>query len=234
MSIGIEAPENQLSIPIEYVPGVRGHAVLAVGPDSAGSEALAAWRLGPTGLAGGAWVMSFDQIERDPEQLRRIMWNVQDRCLIDWNSQTPVTVLERIADVIPAELLSRLADTVLTIPELLEEISTHRSAYSAAVEQHRTRVKSKIAPLAWATQMPDQEHLGTWAIRDRSATASPVAAAALAVTAAVARTAQLWQDTEQARYRRTYLRSLGEPQPLPPLWLAQLRKAARSNSPAQV
>ncbi|MFG1916766.1 DUF6218 family protein [Micromonospora sp. NPDC048898] len=232
MSIGIEAPENELSIPIEYVPGVRGHAVLAVGPDSAGSDALAVWRLGPTGLAGGAWVVPFDEIDRDPEQFRRIMWNVQDRCLIDWDRQTPVAVLARIADVVPAELLSRLAETILSIPELLEEISTHRSTYSTAVEQHRARVKSKIAPLAWATPMPDQEHLGAWAIKDRFASASPVAATALAVTAAVARTAQLWQDTEQARYRRTYLRSLGEPQPLPPLWLAQLRKAARSNSSA--
>ncbi|GAB3937437.1 DUF6218 family protein [Micromonospora vulcania] len=232
MSIGLEAPENELSTPVEYVHGARGHTVLAVGSDSAGSEALAVWRLGPTGLAGGAWVLAIDEIERDPEQLRRIMWNVQDRCLVDWNRQTPVSVLARIADVVSAELLSRLADTILTIPELLEEVRTHRSIYSAAVEQHRARVKSKTTPLTWPTSVPEQERLDAWAIKERFASASPVAAAALTLTAAVARTVQLWQDTEQARYRRTYLRSIGEPQPLPPLWLSQLRKAALSNFPA--
>ncbi|MEV4119968.1 DUF6218 family protein [Micromonospora sp. NPDC049645] len=230
MSIGVEAPANDLSIPIDYVPGVRGHAVLAVGPGSDGGEALAVWRLGPTGLAGGAWVVGFDDIEQDPGQLRRIMWNLQGRCLIGWDIEAPTGVLERITEVVPAELLSKLRGTILPIPELLKEISEHRSTYSLAVEQHRTRVKSKIAPLAWPTQMPDQEQLVTWAITDRFASVSPVAATALTLTAAVARTAQLWQDTEQARYRRTYLRSLGEPQPLPPLWLARLRKAVGDNS----
>ncbi|MCG5440780.1 DUF6218 family protein [Micromonospora foliorum] len=229
MSIGVEVSENELSIPIDYVPGVRGHAVLAVGPDSGGGDALAVWRLGPTGVAGGAWVVRLDEIEREPEQLRRIMWNLQDRCLIDWDRETPVGVLARVAEVVPAELLSKLEGTILALPDLLEEIREHRSSYSIAVEQHRTRVKSKIAPLAWATQLPSQEHLATWAAKDRFASASQVAATALAVTAAVARTAQLWQDTEQARYRRAYLRPLGDPQPLPPLWLARLRKAVHTN-----
>ncbi|MEU4338308.1 DUF6218 family protein [Micromonospora lupini] len=225
MSIGVEVPENELSVPIDYVPGARGHAVLAIDGD-----ALAVWRLGPTGLAGGAWVVRLDEIERNPEQFRRIMWNLEGRCLIDWDRETPLTVLARLAGVVQAELLSRLEGTILTIPELLGEISEHRSSYSTAVEEHRTRVKSKIAPLAWPTQVPDQQQLVTWTAKDRFASAAPVAATALALTAAVARTAQLWQDTEHARYRRTYLRSLGEPQPLPPRWLAQLRRAVRSNS----
>ncbi|MEV0430605.1 DUF6218 family protein [Micromonospora sp. NPDC050495] len=50
------------------------------------------------------------------------------------------------------------------------------------------------------------------------------------MTAAVANTAQLWQDTEQARYRRAYPRLLGDPQPLPPRWLARLREAVASKS----
>ncbi|WP_330441089.1 DUF6218 family protein [Micromonospora sp. NBC_00821] len=234
MSIGVEVSESELAVPIDYVPGARGHAVLAIGPNTGGGDALAVWRLGPTGLAGGAWVVPFDEIELDPERLRRIMWNLQDRCLIGWDRETPLAVLARVAGVVPAELISKFEGTILTIPELLGEISEHRASYSAAVEQHRTHVKSKIAPLAWPTQMPDQEQLVTWAVKDRFASASPVAATALALTAAVARTAQLWQDTEQARFRRTYLRSLGEPQPLPPQWLAQLRKAVHNNSSASV
>ncbi|WP_346534284.1 DUF6218 family protein [Micromonospora sp. DPT] len=226
----MEASESELSIPIDYVPGARGHGVLAVGPDSGGDDALAVWRLSPTGRAGGAWVVRFDEIERDPEQLRRIMWMLQDRCLVDWDRQTPTGVLARIAKLLPAELLSALGGNILTIPELLTEIEEHRSTYTAAVERHRAGTKSKIAPLAWPTEMPDQQNLAAWAARAQSTSASPVAATALGLTAAVASTAQLWQDTEQARYRRIYLRSLGDPQPLPPQWLARLREAVGSTS----
>lgn len=230
MASDVEASESELSIPVDYVPGARGHGVLAVGPDGDGAEALAVWRLGPTGRAGGAWVVRFDEIERDPDQLRPIMWMLQDRCLVDWDKEAPARILARIADVLPAELLARLQRNILTVPELLTEISEHRSAYAAAVEQHRATAKSKIAPLAWPTAMPDQQELVEWAARAQSASASPVAASALALTAVVASTAQLWQDTEQVRYRRTYLRSLGEPQLLPPRWLASLREAVGSTA----
>ena len=156
------------------------------------------------GRAGGAWVVGFDEIERDPEQLRRIMWMLQDRCLVDWDAESPARILTRISGAVPGELLSALQRNILTTPELLAEISERRSSYAAAVEQHRARARSKVAPLAWPTEMPDQQELVTWAARAQSASASPVAAGALALTAVVASTAQLWQDTEQTWHRRTY------------------------------
>ncbi|MBQ1073516.1 hypothetical protein KBX06_10120 [Micromonospora sp. C31] len=226
----MEASENELFTPVDYVPGARGHGVLAVGPDSDGDDALAVWRLSPTGRAGGAWVVHFDDVERDPEQLRRIMSMLQDRCLVDWNREAPTAALARVAEVLPAELLTALQGNIVTIPELLTEISEHRSTYAAAVERYKADTKSKIAPLVWPTELPDQQDLAGWAARAHSTAASPVAATALALTAAVASTAQLWQDTEQARYRRVCLRSLGDPQPLPPRWLARLRQAVPSDS----
>ncbi|MFI6134159.1 DUF6218 family protein [Micromonospora sp. NPDC051141] len=226
----MEASENELAIPVDYVPGAQGHGVLAVGPDSDGGDALAVWRLSPTGRAGGAWVVRFEEIERDSEQLCQIMGMLQDRCLVDGNEEAPIAALARVAEVLPAELVTTLQRSIVTIPELLTEISEHRSTYAAAVEQHKAGTKSKIAPLAWPTEMPEKADFAQWAARAHSTAASPVAATALALTAAVANTAQLWQDTEQARYRRVYLRSLGEPQPLPPRWLARLREAVASTS----
>ncbi|MEU5564429.1 DUF6218 family protein [Micromonospora musae] len=226
----MEGSENELSVPVDYVPGARGHGVLAVGRDTDGGEALAVWRLGPTGRAGGAWVVRFDEIERNPEQLRRIVSMLQDRCLVDWDEATPAGALARLSEFLPAELLTTLHGNLLTIPELLAEITELRFTYATAAEQHRESAKSKIAPLAWPSEMPEQQTLVAWAIRASTAAASPVAATALSLTAAVASTAQLWQDTEQARYRRIYLRSLGDPQPLPPRWLARLREAVAATS----
>ncbi|MEV1017032.1 DUF6218 family protein [Micromonospora sp. NPDC049801] len=224
----LEEFESDLAIPVDYVPGARGHAVLAVGPDGDGTEALAVWRLSPTGRAGGAWVVRLDEVEQD-DQFVRIMWMLQGRCLVGWDRETPATILDRIAHLLPKELVSTLQGSVLTIPELLAEIAEHRSAYSEAVDRQRAVSKSKLAPLAWPTEVPDHEDLAIrLAVQPRAA--SPVAGVALALTSAVAMTAQLWQDTEQARYRRKYLRTLGEPQPLPPRWLASLRAAAGNSA----
>jgi hypothetical protein len=84
---------------------------------------------------------------------------------------------------------------------------------------------SKIAPLKWAGKLPeDGDEIAALSPRHLSA-ASPVAGAALTVAVALSRAVELWQETEEARYRRPYLRSLGERQPLPPRWLARLRAA---------
>ncbi|MDG4810612.1 DUF6218 family protein [Micromonospora sp. WMMD1120] len=227
-----EESESELAIPIDYVPGARGHAVLAVGPDADGAEAVAVWRLSPTGRAGGAWVVRLDDVAKE-DQLLHIMWMLQGRCLVGWDPETPVAILESVAHVLPPELVSTLRGHVLTVPELLTEIIDHRSAYAEAVDRQRALSKSKLAPLAWPSEVPDHEDLAIrLAVQPRAA--SPVAGTALALTAAVTRTAQVWQDTEQARYRRKYLRALGEPQPLPPRWLAVLRAAADKSAPATI
>ncbi|MER7164944.1 DUF6218 family protein [Micromonospora sp. NPDC000207] len=233
MTSQVDTAATEQSVPIDYVPGCRGHGVLAVGRDNDGVEALAIWRLSPTGLAGGAWVVRFKDLEGDPDQLRRIMWTLKDRCLVDWTDDAPTNLLDRISDLLPTPLVAALRNNILTIPELLNEISEHRNSYAEAVERHRTVTKTKLAPLVWATEMPDPEVLRQRA-DERTVAASPVTAAALALTSAVATTAQLWQDTEQARFRRTYLRSLGELQPLPPRWLARLRACVGSVDMAQV
>ncbi|MGC5377500.1 DUF6218 family protein [Micromonospora sp. DT68] len=227
-----EESENELTIPVDYVPGARGHAVLAVGPDTDGAEAVAVWRLSPTGRAGGAWVVRLADVLRD-DQFRQIMWMLQGRCLVGWDRETPAAILNKVAHVLPDELISTLRGHVLAIPELLTEISERRASYAEAVDRQRAVSKSKLAPLGWATEMPDHEDLANRLARQPRA-ASPVAATALALTSAVAMTAQLWQDTEQARYRRKYLRDLGEPQPLPPRWLARLRAAADTSALATV
>lgn len=52
MTAVAEQPEAELSVPVDYVPGARGYAVFAAGLDGEGAEAMAIWRLGPTGYAG--------------------------------------------------------------------------------------------------------------------------------------------------------------------------------------
>jgi hypothetical protein len=231
MTVGVDRSDAELTLPVDYVPGVRGHGVLAVGRDADGAESLAVWKLGPTGQAGGAWVISFSEAEADTDRLRRIFGMVQGRSLVDWAIDGPLGIATKLSGLLPADVVGDFCSHPLDIPSLLREIGEHREAYAEALERHRPTTKSKIAPLQWTEEIPDDLETVRDALTPPISTgAAPVVAQALAVAGAVRRAVELWQDTEQARYRRTYLRSLGEPQPLPPRWLATLRAAANAST----
>jgi hypothetical protein len=225
MTSALDAPESAFTLEVDYVRGAQGHAVLAVGSDGAGAEALAVWSLGPTGRAGGAWVLRLDNLQQDVVRLQQIMAMIRGRCLVDWTTDSPLRTLGRLGDLLPGEVVAGLRDQILIIPEMLDEIAERRKMYADAVEAYRATTKSKIAPLVWPSPVPEPQTLVEWSSRSLQSAASPVAGQALTLTAAVARTAELWQDTEQLRYRRSYLRSFGEVQSLPPRWLARLRAA---------
>lgn len=225
MTSALDAPESAYALEVDYVRDAQGHAVLAMGPDGAGAEALAVWSLGPTGRAGGAWVLPLDNLQQHVVRLQRIIGMIRGRCLVDWMIDSPLRILARLGDLLPGEVVAGFRDEILIIPELLDEIAERRKMYADAVEAYRATTKSKIVPLVWPSPVPEPRTLGEWSARFQQSAASPVAGQALALTAAVARTAELWQDTEQLRYRRPYLRSFGDPQSLPPRWLAQLRAA---------
>lgn len=239
---------EELSVPGDYVPGVRGYAILVTGRDggtdgdgdgggdreSFGAESIAVWRLGATGYAAGAWILRLDDIEADPQHLRDVMSLLRDRCLVDWDADRPEAALRRIERWLSADLVSALRSNLLFIPDLLHEVRKHRRVCSETVEQHRLTTKSAIVPLAWSVELPDDPDRARRMLTPAPMTATPVAAEALALAGTVRRAVELWQDTEQTRYRRTYLRSLGEVQPLPPRWLAALRKAGGTSTVAEV
>ncbi|HET9138758.1 DUF6218 family protein [Actinophytocola sp.] len=219
-----------------------------------GAEALAVWTLGPTGYAGGAWVTSINTLEQEPDRAARVLAVLSGRCLVDWDTDRPATIMQRIGRLFPTrpggsqaagttaglsaagspaagltELVAGLAGHVVTFPDLLDEIVEHRQRYTDAVEQHRRATNSKIAPLSWGRDIPaDTSSVRSMLTGRRINAASAVAAQALGQAAVLQQIAELWQDTEIQRYRRPYLRALGEPQQLPPRWSARLRAVAPS------
>jgi hypothetical protein len=220
----LKSPKNELPPPSNHITGVRGHGVLASGLDQDGSDALAVWQVGTTGNAEGAWILKFESIHDNAAYLQRVLELFRDRCFVDWSGDRPAAIVDRIAELLPERLMAALIRNIVTLPDLLEEVSEWRSVLTTAVEDHCKKTKSKIAPLVWPVEVPDRAELVAWSAIAQRGT-SPVAADALALTAALRRTAELWHDTEQARYRRTYLRSFGDPQTLPPRWTTRLRTA---------
>jgi hypothetical protein len=223
MTVAPESQDAETGAALDYVPGVRGHAVLVTGPGVDGEDALAVWILGAFGTATGAWVLPLKSL--DESYLSSVMTMVRGRCLVGWTEATAVEALDKVEGALPPTLVADLRAGSLAIPELVAETREHRARYTQAVTEYGASATSKIAPMKWPGQLPEEgnEVIGL-SPRPVSA-ASPVAGAALTAAKALSRAVELWQETEEARYRRPYLRSLGERQPLPQRWLSCLRAA---------
>jgi len=223
MTVASERQDAEPTAALDYVPGVRGHAVLLTGPGADGEDALAVWTLGAFGTATGAWVLPL--VSLDDSCLLPVMSMVRGRCLVGWSEATATEALDKVEGALPAALVARLRAGAMAIPSLIAETRKFRMRYTEAVTAYGATAISKIAPLKWATTLPADGNEATALSPRHVSAASPVARAALTVAAGLSRAVELWQETEEARYRRPYLRSLGERQPLPPRWLARLRAA---------
>ncbi|MFX0594950.1 DUF6218 family protein [Melissospora conviva] len=219
-------PDDEQVATIDQWPGVRGHVLFAVGPGGDGADALGLWRVGPTGRPDGAWVLTFAEITETPQRLASLLATVSGRCLVDWSDETAGSTLERLTGLLPSDRLDALRDSLIVVPDLLAEIVEQRAGYDRLVAERATATRRKAVELPWPTEPGDVGRLQAAATRIAATAASPVAASALARTAAVNHLAELWHETERVRCRRKHLLALGEPQPLPPRWLGRLRAAA--------
>ncbi|WP_436520657.1 DUF6218 family protein [Actinoplanes sp. HUAS TT8] len=223
MTITAESQNADSGTTLDYPPGVRGYAVIVAGAGSDGADVVAIWILNPFGEPTGAWVRPL--VDLDGERLTAIMGMVEGRCLVGWTEEAAAGALDKIEAVLPAEVVARLRAGVLAIPDLIAETREHRARYEEALAAYTATTTSKIAPLAWARALPSAgEEVAALSPRPIVA-ASPAASAALTLAKSLSQAIELWQMTEEARYRRPYLRSTGAQQSLPPRWLARLRRA---------
>ncbi|TWG24472.1 DUF6218 family protein [Actinoplanes teichomyceticus] len=225
--IASESQDAESSTVLDYLPGVRGHAVLVLGPGPDDQESLAIWTLSALGAATGAWILPLADL--DSARLLRIMHMVRGRCLIGWTEDAATEALGEIEALLPAEMIARLRAGRLAIPDLVAEIREHRVHYSEELTAYSASTSSKLAPLKWARELPDEADEADVLTRRPAYAANPAAAVALTLAGTLRQVIDLWRETEEARYRRPYLRSLGELQILPPRWVGRLR-AAESGS----
>jgi hypothetical protein len=224
MTIAREIREAETGVAAAYLPGVRGHAVLATGAMADGAEALAIWTLSALGNATGAWILPLATL--DTERLLAVMHGmVRGRCLVGWTERSAATALAKVKKELPLALVARLRTESLAIPALIDETRAHRVRCEEELKAHGAAASSKIAPLAWPRPLPAPGAEAAALTPRHVSGASPVAIAALTVADALRNAIDLWQETEEARFRRRYLRTLGDQRLLPPRWAARLRIA---------
>jgi hypothetical protein len=234
MSDALPAPEAAVDAPFvsDYVPGTVGHAVLAVGHDHSGADAVAVWQVSPTGQPTGAWILATgsDGGDADREKAQRLLRTVERRSVVGWSSEDVSDLLGRLAEAAGTDLAPGWDETAVYLPAALAEIAEYRHRHAEAVTEYQNAAKSKVAPLAWQHEVPTEasslKELADAAGLTSVATTSEVAAQALLTARTLAWTAGLWQETEQVRLRRRYLvERFGPASALPERWLGRLRAA---------
>ncbi len=226
----IEEELLESSLDVDYLPGVLGHVIVASGPDEEGREAVALWQVGPAGKPDGAWI--FSSAREDPAAASRLVGLARQRALVAWDVSTEAGLLEHLAQI--ADVTGGTwRDTYVSLPDALVEVIQWREKLIAEFETYRAGTASKVEPLKWPHRAPAgvtsmTELAGTGRVV-RPAAPSQVAAGVLHLAMLTRWVAGLWQETEQARMRRPFLRQrYGPSMPLPPSWLASLRAAYRS------
>jgi hypothetical protein len=223
MTIAPERQDAEFNSALDYVPAVRGYAVLINGPGADGGETLALWTLSALGTATGAWVLPLTGL--DESHLIAVMTMARGRCLVGWTKETATEALDKAEATLPAALVTRLRIASLAIPDLIAETREHRVLYSNALTANGSQATAKIASLKWKRELPSEGQEASALSRQPVSVSSPTVSAALAMAGALRQAIGYWQETEEARYRRPQLRALGEPQPLPPRWRACLQAA---------
>lgn len=213
-----------------------GSAVLAVGEDASGERAVAAWQVSPDGHPTGSWVVSEQQAYRDPATAHQLLIAIERRALTAIDEDTVDEVVARLttaADVTTGHwwTAQRFSPTAAFADTL-----TRRAELAATVDAIRQSGRT-VAPLQWdrafSLDSPPStvDELATLA-EIAAPAGAPVVAEALRLSRLLRWLVGLWTQTEQVKNRRDYLRDKhGDPEALPPGWIAAVQTAGTTRLP---
>lgn len=209
-----------------------GYVVVCEGFDENFESAVAVWHVNTAGVSVGAWVVPLDLAMPEPAAARTILQLCLRRAVMAWDTGEALsilTTLERTAGVTGLPW----SESMITLPDMLEEIRLTRSAYEKQTAAER-QMNKKIATIDWPVELPLQLPATANDLRQIIHLAlpetSPVAHNALLTSNLVRWTLQRWQETMNALKRRRYLqRDFGPPSQLPVAWETRLADAYERN-----
>jgi hypothetical protein len=214
-----------------------GSAVIALGVGDDGVEVLALWQVSPEGVASGAWVVRQAEAFGDEQVARKLLTCLDGRAVTGIEKQTVGRALARLSKTARLEVRDEWWSARSYSPvEVFAEVVARRTAYQKTIEARQQTTKN-VAPLEWPRDFPPEELPANFeGLRELSTIAIAVGAPAVSEVLTVSRVlrwlAEMWVQTEQAKNRRPYLRhSHGDPEPLPPGWLAPMQTAISERLP---
>lgn len=191
-------------------------------------DRLAIWQTSPTGYKSGAW--TFDR-PPDRAQARLALALVERRAVAGTDRDEDLRILRQLTDAADVPFPTARAEHWVDLRRVHLEIAAVRDELDKAVENSQHTATAKPQPLAYhydvaVDPLPADltDALAFYRLVQPRSDAEPAAIRALSAANLLGPAVTRWQDTETARLRRDYLRSLGgnAARPLPPRWLGHL------------
>ncbi|GAA1195287.1 DUF6218 family protein [Pseudonocardia alaniniphila] len=209
-----------------------GSAVLALGQDENGGDAIALWQISGGGKPTGAWVERQEQAFGDRETARRLLTCIERRALTAADLGTVDEALTKLTTAAGVDRGGRnWWDThVFSLTEAFAELVGRRGSFEQTVAQTKESGRS-VAALEWSRDFPTDNLPSTLTeLRELARLGVPAGAPAVAEVLTIANVlrwvVELWGETEQVKGRRRYiLEKHGPVEALPPSWQAALTSA---------
>ncbi|SDH11488.1 DUF6218 family protein [Pseudonocardia oroxyli] len=216
------------SVPADVPTWATGSAVL-----TADSDTLAVWQVSLDGRPTGAWITPLDELRAEPDTAGRLVNCVERRAIALSDVSRADTVLSELTTCAKLEdgwWRGQTFDVAGAFGDVLERRAGVEHAIAAVRESGR-----KTTDIDWRRDLGGPA--GSIAELLRLArlgvpSGSPAVSDALAVVGVLRWIAGVWEETEQVKNRRDYVRTaLGPPEPLPPRWREAALAADRTRLP---
>jgi hypothetical protein len=215
-------------VPVElWVPG---SAVLTLGGGDHGEEALALWQVSPQGAPTGAWLVPTAEAFTEKETARRLLTLIERRGIAMTAPHEVEQAVSQLTAAAAVDVASWWKGQLFSPVQAFREILGRRREIDEAVETARA-TRQNVTSLDWTRDLPHDADPDTIEDLRRLAAiqegpGTEAGAAAITVARVLRWLVRVWTETEQVKSRRSYVRdALGDPEALPPSWLAAVKTA---------
>jgi hypothetical protein len=200
-----------------------GSAVVALGPGGVDDE-IVIWHVDPHGSPTGLWTYRQSDVFADAEAARRVLARLERRAITARDPEDVPVLLTRLTGV------AGLDTGPWWTRQVFSPVDTFRETVA---RRHELAASARLGgPLRWIRDFdvipPDFDSLRRLSALRAASGPSPVQAAALTVSRLLRWQVGLWLETEQVKSRH---RIQGDPQALPPSWLAAVLTAEARRLP---
>lgn len=229
------APDLVGPVAALWAPG--SSAVLALGEDVDGVEALALWHVSPGGAPTGAWVVPQDTAFGDAAAARQLVISMERRAITAIDLDSASSIVERLTAVAGLDDDNQWWEShQFSAATVFDELVARRMEIEATVAATR-KIGKSIAALEWSRDFHAHDrpadfgqlrHLSGLGVAPGPAVISEV----LTISRVLGWLVKVWAETEQVKSRRRYVHDrLGAPEALPPSWLAAVQTASATRLP---
>ncbi|WP_181778857.1 DUF6218 family protein [Pseudonocardia pini] len=215
-------------MPIEVPTWATGYAVLTVDSDT-----LAVWQVSLDGRPTGAWITPLEELRAEPDTARRLASCIERRAIARSDVSGADMVLSELTTCAKLDdgwWRGQTFDVAGAFGDVLERRAGVEHTIAAVRESGR-----KVTDVDWRRELDGSA--GSIAELRRLArlgvpSGSPAVSDALAVVGVLRWIAEVWEETEQVKNRRSYVHTaLGPPEPLPTRWRDAALTADRTRLP---